>query len=84
MNRTMPCCGHKISVHTELKAGGNHVLPKKGDATVCFNCGSWHRYTDDKGGMRPFSQRDIKAFPPEVIAAMRRTTRMIKKRGRTK
>lgn len=81
MIRTLPCCGHEVNSVTELKAGSTHVLPKKGDLTICYNCGSWYRYTTPHT-VRPFIAADLADFKPETIDHMRRTTRIIKRRGR--
>lgn len=75
------CCGYLASVETEIKTG-RHVIPKKGDATICNNCGSWHRYVDDTGTTRRFDAKDYPEFSDELIRQMRAMTRVIKKRGR--
>jgi hypothetical protein len=80
--RTLPCCGYKVDAHTSFKIGSNKVLPTKGDAAICINCGCWHVYTDTKGNTRAFEADDLLTFSDEELHQMRQATRLIKKRGR--
>lgn len=81
MRCTLPCCGHEVEYNTELRTGSNHVLPKEGDVTVCYNCGSWLRHLEE-GGIRQFVATDMSDFSPKALDQMRRATRLIKRRGR--
>ena len=83
----LSCCGYVVDAHSEVRVDNcqhRDVLPRKGDATICLNCGSWHRYKDNKGNTRPFDARDLEDFPDDQLHIMRRATRLIKKRGRMK
>ena len=82
MRRKLPCCGYKPNTQEEIKMGSNHVLPKKGDATICYNCGSWHIYKDDNYNTRPFTAEDLLGFDDDELHIMRRATKAIKRRGR--
>lgn len=78
----LPCCGHEISIHTHINHGSKSLLPEKGDATICWNCGSWHRYVDASGTTRRFTARDHDSLSERELGIMRRITHLIKKRGR--
>ena len=80
MIRELPCCGFELKIATSIKVGSKNALPQKGDALICYNCGSWFVYEGPK--VRRFSEQDHKIFGDEAVKNMRRVTRLIKKRGR--
>lgn len=82
MIRPLPCCGYKGNAATIIKLGSTHVFPKKGDVSICANCGCWHLFIDNEHGTRPFTVDDLDAIDDADLKAMRHVTRLIKRRGR--
>ena len=73
----MPCCGYIVDSASVI--GSNKPLvPKKGDFTICLRCGSWLRFTDATGAVRPFEAEDILDLDADQISNMRRVSALIR------
>lgn len=64
-----PFCGEVLDMAT----GFGSKSPKPGDISVCVQCHSWLRFTEDLT-LRPFEEADLKDVDPETLKLLKMMT----------
>jgi len=77
--QNLPCCGYEVDDVSSIYQ--KDAVPEPGDFSICLNCGSWLRFTEDAATLRTIEVSDWLELDDDNRNHMSRITKEIHKRG---